>query len=166
MGVVVRQVGEPGDLGWVVQAHGELYSREYGWDATFEELVAGIVGSYATGRDPHTEQGWIAEVDGRRAGCVFCTRGRDEETAALRILLVDPAFRGHGLGAALVGTCVDFARATGRRRLTLWTNDVLVSARRLYRAAGFELVDEQPHHSFGQDLLGQTWELALGRPLE
>jgi GNAT superfamily N-acetyltransferase len=161
VGVVIRELGRPGDLGWVVQAHGELYAREYGWDATFEELVAGIVGDYATGRDSERERGWIAEVDGVRAGCVFCTAGGADDEARLRILLVDPAYRGHGLGAALVERCVTFARETGRRRVRLWTNDVLVSARRIYQAAGFELVDESPHHSFGQDLVGQTWKLAL-----
>jgi GNAT superfamily N-acetyltransferase len=158
---VIRELGEPGDLGWVVMAHGELYAREYGWDVTFEELVAGIVGDYATRRDPRLERGWIAEVDGVRAGCVFCTAGPDAETAALRILLVDPAHRGHGLGAALVDRCLEFARESGRRRVSLWTNDVLASARRIYQAAGFELVAEEPHHSFGKDLVGQTWSRNL-----
>jgi GNAT superfamily N-acetyltransferase len=157
----VRAVGEPGDLGWVVQAHGEIYAREFGWDTSFEELVAGIVGRYATDRDPKREQGWIAEVDGERAGCVFCTAGDAEDEARLRILLVDPARRGHGTGAALVDRCLAFARDAGYRRISLWTNSVLVSARRIYQAAGFELVAEEPHHSFGRDLVGQTWAMDL-----
>jgi GNAT superfamily N-acetyltransferase len=161
MGVSVRELEQPGDLGWVVQAHGELYAREYGWNTTFEELVAGIVGGYATRRDESRERGWIAEVDGERAGCVFCTAGPDPDTAKLRILLVDPKCRGLGLGGRLVDTCLDFARAAGYTRMTLWTNSVLTSARRIYEAAGFVLVDEQPHHSFGHDLTGQTWELDL-----
>ena len=161
MAVTIREVGLPGDLGWVVQAHGELYAREYGWDTTFEELVAGIVGEYATRRDPARERGWIAEVDGARAGCVFCTAGPDPETAKLRILLVDPQHRGLGLGAALVETCVDFARTSGYARVALWTNSVLESARRLYEAAGFRLVEEERHHSFGHDLTGQTWAVEL-----
>jgi GNAT superfamily N-acetyltransferase len=154
--MLVREVGEPGDLGWVVQAHGEVYAREYGWDSTFEELVAGIVGRFATQRDPMREQGWIAEVDGVRSGCVFCTTA-DDGQAALRILLVDPDRRGRGIGAALVDRCLAFARDAGYARISLWTNSVLTSARRLYEAAGFELAAEEPHHSFGHDLLGQTW---------
>ena len=159
MGVSIRELGQPGDLGWVVWAHGELYAREYGWDTTFEELVAGIVGDYATRRDGSRERGWIAEVDEERAGCVFCTSGPDPDTAKLRILLVDPKHRGLGLGRRLVETCLDFARAAGYRRVTLWTNSVLTSARRIYEAAGFELVAEDQHHSFGHDLTGQTWEI-------
>lgn len=158
--MLVREVGEPGDLGWVVQAHGEIYAREYGWDPTFEELVAGIVGRYATDRDRGRERGWIAEVDGERAGCVFCTAG-DDGQARLRILLVDPARRGHGIGAALVDRCLEFAREAGYRRIGLWTNSVLTSARRIYESAGFELVAEEPHRSFGQDLVGQTWVMDL-----
>ena len=159
--MLVREVGEPGDLGWVVSAHGEIYAREYGWDMTFEELVARIVGEYAATRDRRRERGWIAEVDGARAGCVFCTAGAEEDEARLRILLVDPAYRGHGVGTALVERCVSSARGAGYRRITLWTNDVLVSARRIYQAAGFELVAEEPHHSFGKDLVGQTWARTL-----
>ena len=121
----------------MVQAHGELYAREYGWDTTFEELVAGIVGEYAAHRDPARERGWIAEVDGERAGCVFCTAGPDPDTAKLRILLVDPKHRGLGLGARLVDTCLDFARAAGYRRMTLWTNSVLISAATHLRGGGF-----------------------------
>jgi GNAT superfamily N-acetyltransferase len=163
MGVEVREIGWPGDLGWVVLAHGEVYAREYGWDASFEELVARIVADYADVRRhrPDRTRAWIAEVDGERAGTVFCVPGDVEGEAKLRILLVDPRFRGHGLGRDLVAACIEFARRAGYRRLMLWTNDVLASARRIYQAAGFELIEQAPHHSFGQDLVGQTWALGL-----
>ncbi len=151
----IRPLAQPGDLGWVVMAHGEVYAEEFGWDTNFEALVARIVADYAAGHDPARENAWIAEVDGQRAGCVFCVVA-DEATAKLRILLVHPSARGHGLGARLVGTCLDFARAAGQRRITLGTNDVLVSARRIYQAAGFALVEQERHHSFGHDLVGQN----------
>jgi GNAT superfamily N-acetyltransferase len=154
--VLIRRLGKPGDLGWVVMAHGEVYAAEYGWDTTFEALVARIVADF----DPERDAAWIAEVAGERAGCVFCVRA-DDETAKLRILLVDPAARGHGAGARLVEECLSYARESGYRRITLWTNDVLSSARRIYQAAGFALTDEEPHHSFGKDLVGQTWTLDL-----
>ena len=160
MSVVVRPLGQPGDLGWVVMAHGEIYAAEFGWDATFEELVARIVADYAEKRDSARENAWIAEVDGRRAGCVFCVAAGDR-TAQLRILLVGPAFRGHGVGASLVATCLEFAAGAGYDRITLWTNDVLASARRIYEAARFTLDDEAPHHSFGVDLVGQNWSRKL-----
>lgn len=156
----IRRLGLPGDLGWVVLAHGEGYSVEFGWDTTFEALVARIVADFAAGHDPAREAAWIAEVDGHRVGCVFCVAA-DGETAKLRILLVDPAGRGHGLGRRLVETCLDFARVAGYRRITLWTNDVLVAARRIYRDAGFELVEQEGHHSFGCDLVGQYWARGL-----
>lgn len=158
----IRELGAPGDLGWVVMAHGELYAREYGWDGTFEELVARIVADYVVDRHraPGRTRGWIAEVDGERAGTVFCVPGEEGE-AKLRLLLVDPRLRGHGIGRDLVAACRDFAAQAGYRRLVLWTNDILTSARRIYRSAGFELVEENPHHSFGHDLVGQTWSLAL-----
>jgi GNAT superfamily N-acetyltransferase len=166
--VVVRELGRPGDLGWVVMAHGELYAAEYGWDVSFEALVARIVADYAADHDPAREAAWIAELDGERVGCVLCvtaggaseTSG-DTDTAQLRVLLVDPRARGHGIGARLVATCVDFATAAGYRRMVLWTNDVLVSARRIYQAVGFKLVGEERHHSFGADLVGQYWRLDL-----
>ncbi len=154
--VTIRPLDQPGDLGWVVMAHGEVYAEQFGWDTSFEALVARIVADYAAGHDPAREAAWIAEIHGRRAGCVVCVAA-DETTAKLRILLVHPAARGHGLGARLVDTCLDFARAAGYRRITLWTNDVLISARRIYQAAGFALVEQQRHHSFGHDLVGQNW---------
>ena len=159
--VSIRPLGEPGDLGWVVQAHGEIYAREFGWDASFESLVARIVADFAGSHDPARETGWIAEVDGQRAGCVLCI-ARDEATAQLRNLLVDPTARGLGLGRRLVDECVTFARRAGYQKIVLWTNDPLVAAIRIYLAAGFRLVREEPHHSFGADLVGQTYELDLG----
>lgn len=156
---LLREPG-PGDLGWMIQCNAAVYAAEYGWDQSYEGLVARIVADFAQHHDPTRERAWIAEVDGEPAGCVLCVR-HDDETAQLRILLVDPAARGLGIGARLVEECIRFARAAGYRSLVLWTNDVLVSARRIYEAAGFELVDEDPHHSFGQDLVGQTWRLDL-----
>jgi len=157
----VRALGKPGDLGWVVMAHGELYAEQFGWDSSFESLVATIVGAYAAQHDPVREAAWVAETEGVRVGCVFCVAGDEPTTAQFRILLVDPAARGHGLGARLVDECVGFARRAGYRRITLWTNVVLASARRIYEGAGFQLVDETPHHSFGHDLVGQHWALRL-----
>jgi DNA-binding MarR family transcriptional regulator/GNAT superfamily N-acetyltransferase len=157
--VTVRGL-DSGDLGWVVQRHGEIYRDEYGWDISFEALIAEIVATYVANHRPGREMAWIADVDGSRAGCVFCCQ-RDADTAQLRILIVEPTARGLGIGRRLVGECIDFARGAGYRTIMLWTNDVLVSARRIYEAAGFRLVDEEPHHSFGHDLVGQNWELAL-----
>jgi GNAT superfamily N-acetyltransferase len=158
--MLVRSLGEPGDLGWVVMAHGEIYAAEYGWGSAFEELVAGIVADYAAKRDPAREAAWIAEVDGRRAGCVFCVSG-GADVAKLRVLLVDPAFRGHGIGARLVSECVSFSAAAGYRRITLWTTDNLAAARRIYQAAGFTLDDQAPHDLFGEGLVGQNWSRKL-----
>ena len=128
-GAVVRPLGRPGDLGWVVMAHGELYHREFGWDTDFEALVARIVAEYAEGKEPGPQAAWIAEVDGARAGSAFCVRA-DERTAKLRLLLVDPAARGLGLGARLVEQCLRFAKESRYEAITLWTNDILGSARR------------------------------------
>ncbi len=157
---MIRDLGAPGDLGWVVMAHGEQYAAEFGWDASFEALVARIVADYAAGHEPGREGAWIAEHAGRRVGCVFCVR-KDDETAQLRILLVTPEGRGRGLGRRLVDHTVEFARAAGYRRMVLWTNDSLAAARKIYLARGFRLVDEKPHHSFGVDLVGQNYALAL-----
>lgn len=159
--LVVRRADRPGDLGWVVMAHGEIYARQFGWDARFEALVAEIVAGYGAAHDPAVEAGWIAEVDGERAGCVFLVAGDRPGVARLRILLVAPAARGLGVGTRLVEECLAFAREAGHRRVTLWTNDVLVSARRIYEHFGFTLTDEEPHHSFGHDLIGQNWTLDL-----
>ena len=137
-----------------------MYWREFGWDASFEALVARIVADYAADHDPTRESAWIAEVDGQRVGCVFCVRN-DDETAQLRILLVEPDARGHGLGRQLVDTCVEFARKAGYRRMVLWTNHPLVAARHIYLAAGFALVDSGAHEAFGQQLTEQTYALAL-----
>jgi GNAT superfamily N-acetyltransferase len=166
--IVIRPVGQPGDLGWMVQAHGEIYAAEYGWDTSFEALVARIVADFATDPDRPGRRGWIAELDGRRVGCVLCVPANDRDAngaaaAQLRILLVDPAARGHGIGARLVDECVGFARSAGYLRMKLWTNDPLVSARRIYLSRGFTLVEEEPHHSYGADLVGQVYELDLLR---
>ena len=157
---LIRALGQPGDLGWVVMKHGEVYAREFGWNGEFEALVARIVADYAAACDPQREAAWIAELDGRRAGCVFVV-ARDAGTAQLRILLVDPSARGRDLGRRLVNECIEFARQAGYHRMMLWTNDPLVAARRIYLAAGFHLVSEEPHHSFGADLTGQVYELDL-----
>ena len=149
----------PGELGWVVQRNGALYAQEYGWDASYEALVARIVADYAGRADPR-EAAWIAELDGEPAGCVFCMR-KDDVTAQLRLLLVEPRARGMGLGGRLVAECVAFARRGGYQQMVLWTNDVLAAARRIYQRAGFELVDAEQHHSFGHDLVGQNWRLPL-----
>ena len=158
--VTIRRLGQPGDLGWVVMAHGEMYAKEFGWDTSFEALVAQIVADYASGHDDTREAAWIAEHRGRRAGCVFCVAA-DEQTAQLRILLVDPAARGRGTGARLVDECLHFARQAGYKRMKLWTNHPLAAARRIYLSRGFQLVAEEPHRSFGVTLIGQVYELDL-----
>jgi GNAT superfamily N-acetyltransferase len=141
-------------------AHGEVYATEFGWDSSFEALVAKIVAEFAADHDPDRETAWIAELDGRRVGCVFCVAA-DETTAQLRILLVDPTARGHRLGARLVDECMTFAREAGYHRIRLWTNDPLLAARRVYLSRGFRLIEEDPHQSFGTDLVGQVYELDL-----
>jgi DNA-binding MarR family transcriptional regulator/GNAT superfamily N-acetyltransferase len=159
-GTVVLRPPAPGDLGWVVQRNGALYAAEYGWDETYEALVARIVADYAARAGRSGEAAWIAEAGGERAGCVFCMR-KSEQTAQLRLLLVEPAARGMGIGGRLVAECLAFARRAGYREIVLWTNDVLHAARRIYQRAGFELAGSAPHHSFGHDLVGQDWRLAL-----
>lgn len=151
----------PGDLGWSVERNAAVYAEEYGWNEEYETLVARIVADFAATHDPEREAMWIAELDGRRAGCVFCVRDKEPGTARLRLLLVDPPARGHGIGRRLVEQCIAFARSAEYRDLVLWTNDVLGHARSIYQRAGFELVAEQPHHSFGKDLVGQDWHLEL-----
>ena len=163
MSMELRELGRPGDLGWVVMTHGEVYAAEYGWDASFEALVVRIVADYAADHDPVREAAWIAELDGRRAGCVFCVAA-DETTAQLRVLLVDPPARGHRIGGRLVDECIGFARAAGYSRMRLWTNDPLATARDIYLARVFALVTEEPHHSYGADLVGQVYELNLREP--
>ncbi|MFI6286485.1 GNAT family N-acetyltransferase [Streptomyces sp. NPDC051018] len=162
---VLRDPG-PGELGWVVQRHGALYAAEYGWNADFEGLVARIVADFAQDHDPHLERVWIAESDGRPVGSVMCVRDDAPATARLRLLLVEPEARGHGLGDLLVRSVVDFARDVGYREVVLWTNDVLAGARRLYQRAGFTLVAEKPHRSYGVDLVGQDWRLPLRQSQE
>jgi GNAT superfamily N-acetyltransferase len=159
--LLIRPLGEPGDLGWVVMAHGEVYASEFGWDTSFEALVARIVADFAAVPDPARNAAWVAELDGRRAGCVFVVAGEEAATAKLRILLVAPEARGQALGDSLVQTAIEFARGAGFARMQLWTNHPLVAARRIYLRHGFRLTDEQPHHSFGADLTGQTYELDL-----
>ena len=159
--VSIRRLGAPGDLGWVVMTHGELYAAEFGWDTSFEALVARIVADYAEHPDSVREAAWIAELGGQRVGCVFCVRGDDERTAQLRILLVSPGARGQALGFRLVEEAVRFAGGAGYERVVLWTNHPLVAARRVYLRHGFELTGEEPHHSFGVDLVGQTYQLDL-----
>ena len=153
----------PGDLGWVVMRHGELYAVEYGYDVRFEAMVAEIAARFVNRFDAKRERCWIAERDGMRVGAVFLVK-KSARTAQLRMLLVDPAARGLGLGKRLVETCVDFARAAGYRRLVLWTQSELTAARAIYGKAGFRLVKREPHTSFGKRLTGECWALDLSPP--
>jgi DNA-binding MarR family transcriptional regulator/GNAT superfamily N-acetyltransferase len=158
---ILRQ-HRPGDMGWVVSREGAAYVEEYGWDDTFEGMAARIVADFITNFDPQRERCWMADVNGQSAGHIFLVRHPEEpETAKLRLLFVEPSARGMGLGYALVDECVRFARSAGYRKITLWTQSILVSAHRIYERAGFRLVASEAHHSFGKDLIGQTWELEL-----
>ena len=157
---VVLRPPEPGDFGWIIGRNAAVYADEYGWDETYEALVARIVAGYLEHHDPHRERAWIAEVGGERVGAVLCVR-KDDDVAQLRLLLVETHARGLGIGTRLVDECLRFARRAGYSRIMLWTNDVLVDARRIYERAGFELLEEEPHHSFGRDLVGQTWARRL-----
>jgi DNA-binding MarR family transcriptional regulator/GNAT superfamily N-acetyltransferase len=157
---------QPGDMGWIIHRHGILYAEEYGLDQSFEALVARIAAAFIENFDAARERCWIAERDGAIVGSVLLVKDSDE-VGKLRLLYVEPAARGLGIGSRLVGECIRFARQQRYRKITLWTNDVLVSARRIYQAAGFRLVNEEAHRSFGRDLIGQFWELPLpppGRP--
>jgi DNA-binding MarR family transcriptional regulator/N-acetylglutamate synthase-like GNAT family acetyltransferase len=149
-----------GDIGWIVHRQGLLYAKEYGWDSTYEALVAEIAGNFIKNFDAEFERAWVAEQDSKVVGCVFIVRV-SAQIAKLRLLYVEPEARGLGIGRRLVQDCIRFARAKGYKTLTLWTNDVLVAARHVYLSAGFQLVREEPNQAFGKDLISQTWELAL-----
>jgi DNA-binding MarR family transcriptional regulator/N-acetylglutamate synthase-like GNAT family acetyltransferase len=150
----------PGEMGWVVQSHGALYASEYGFDASFEALVAEIAAKFLTSFDASRERCWIADLDGAPVGSVFLVKHSDD-VAKLRLLLVDPAGRGQGLGQKLVAECIEFAKACGYRKVTLWTQSILLAARKIYQDSGFVLVASEPHRSFGQSLIGETWEREL-----
>jgi len=151
---------QPGDMGWVIGRHGALYAEEYGWDDTFEALVAEIAAKFIRNFDPKRERCWIAEKDGATVGSVVLVM-KSATVAQLRLLLVDPKGRGLGIGQRLVEECIAFARRAGYRKIMLWTNDILHAARHIYEAKGFLLVEEEKHRSFGKDLVGQIWDLKL-----
>jgi len=159
-GLVLRSP-EPGDLGWVVERHGARYAAEYGWGVEFEALAARLVADFGSRRDAQREAAWIAELDGERVGCVFCTASDTADTAQLRLLLVEPRARGAGVGTRLVDECLRFARRAGYVRIMLWTNDVLLAARRIYQRAGFQLDRSEPHAMFGSGLVGEYWSRDL-----
>lgn len=153
---------QPGDLGWIVSRHGELYAADYGWTMAFEALVAGIMAAFGEHHDPERERLWIAEIDGEKVGSIMLVRDPDTPgTAKLRVLLVEPAARGKGVGTLLVETCVQFAREAGYTRVVLWTEDVLTTARAIYRRAGFTCVASEPNDAFGAQSTSETWELVF-----
>jgi DNA-binding MarR family transcriptional regulator/GNAT superfamily N-acetyltransferase len=158
--VVMLRPHRPGDMGWVVQEHGALYAREFGWDISFEGLVAEIVAQFLKKLDPTCERCWIAEIDNQQVGSVFLMKQSDS-IAKIRLLLVNPTGRGIGLGKQLVNECIAFARQCGYRKITLWTQSILLAARGIYQDAGFVHIASEPHSSFGQELVGETWELVL-----
>jgi DNA-binding MarR family transcriptional regulator/N-acetylglutamate synthase-like GNAT family acetyltransferase len=157
---IVLREPRSGDYGWAIERHGVLYEVEFGWGTRFEGLVAELFGKFATSHDPARERCWIAELHGERAGCVFVVE-REPTVAQLRCLLVEPKARGKRVGAALVRECISFARTAGYERMMLWTNKGLDSARKIYEASGFRLIDEKPHEDFGVPLIGQVWEMEL-----
>ena len=158
--IVTLRSHRPGDMGWVIAAHGRIYATEFGWDHTFEAMVADIAAAFLRDFDPERENCWMAEIDGVPVGSVTVVRQSPHE-AQLRLLIIDPSARGLRLGERMVDECIRFARSKGYGKLVLWTNDNLHAARRIYQKAGFRLVEEEPHHSFGVDLVGQNWELEL-----
>jgi len=158
--VLTLRSHKPGDIGWVIERHGVIYTAEYGWDMRFEALVGEIASRFLASNNPKREHCWIAELDGARVGCVFLVE-KSKTIAQLRLLLVEPSARGHGIGQRLVAECIDFARKAGYSKMRLWTNDVLHSARKIYQAAGFRLIKEEKHSSWGKPLTSQTWELTI-----
>ncbi len=156
----VLRAPRPGDFGWIVARHAELYAQEYGWGEPFEGLCAQIVADFVNKFDPQRERCWIAEMNGENVGCVMLVKDSDE-VARLRLLLVDPKARGLGLGQRLVDECVRFARAAGYKKITLWTHSVLTAARRCYEKAGFTLTSSEPKHSWGKDVVAEYWDLEL-----
>ncbi|MCU0884969.1 MAG: GNAT family N-acetyltransferase [Beijerinckiaceae bacterium] len=157
---IVLRAPRPGDYGWIIARHGAVYAAEYGWDIAFEGLVAGLVADFVASHDPARERCWIADLGGQPVGSVFCTR-QDDDTAKLRMLIVDEQARGHGAGGLLVDTCMAFAREAGYRKMTLWTNDILTAARKLYAARGWRLASAEAVHQFGQAMVSETWEVEL-----
>ena len=160
-GGLVLRAPAPGDLGWVVERHGARYAAEHGWDVSFETLVARIVADFGERSNTKREAAWIAELDGERVGCIFCTAADDPGSAQLRLLLVEPQARGAGVGSRLVDECLRFARRAGYRRIMLWTTDVQTQARRIYRRVGFQLDRREPQTSFGHDVVGEYWSRDL-----